>query len=727
MADDQRTDSQTRLLHISDTHLGYIAYGESRRADDFSDAFIQVVQLAIDRDVDAVVHTGDLTHDADASSELEPRIAAGLRRLRAEGIPFYFILGNHDITDNGTPQSWADRVVKNDLGTRLGRSPTQCGTVSIYGIDYQERSWWNNPDLSVVDPPTGTVPILCLHQSVSPLMDEEISDTTLSTIQNGSPVRFDAVLLGHSHYTNTAESDGTKAHYAGSTERTTRTYQGEPVGVTEFNISKDGIEQTFHELDVRPFTTYTVNYTAEYDSSKLESVIKKLDIAGEVVTLYTAGGVDTQLAEQAFKAAGAFDTRSMHWDGNEEPPKGIAQYVETEDGSTQLEPVTDDPTSDDGTPSDTQRELLFHVGDVRFGREFDEKPAVPVNQAFKEVIDTAVDQSVAAIVITGALFDPEPNAEAIEKCRKALERAAEGGVSVILATQPDTSIEAIEELRQANLLLVASTDSVEVGSFSMHGLSGGQEFTKEIIRLSSGDDTACNVILTDESITPPCDPESAEWNYNQISDLIGGEFDALLLNSGSGSWDQSDRLLAEGTELSPPLDQSCFDQEEPLGGYAALALDEGEIRVKKQTVASPPVVTHEIAVKNSATYEEIWSRLEDLDTKGAHVRILLRGADQTVRTRVARELQRQAKSVVIWDEDDSAITPEQPPTAPGTGREPVPGDDTTNGGQPSQITPELSLNQTPEEWGRPTGPDLIKEGFASVRERWRPMWIRIRY
>ncbi len=717
MADDQLTRSRTRLLHVSDTHLGYIAYGKSRRADDFSDAFIQVVQLAIRRDVDAVVHTGDLTHNADASSELGPRIAAGLRRLRAEGIPFYFILGNHDITDAGTPQAWAERIVEKDLGTRLGRSPAHCGTVSLYGIDYQERSWWENPDLSVADPPTGTVPILCLHQSVSPLFNDDISDTKLSTIQKSSSVKFEVVLLGHSHYTNTAESEGIKAHYAGSTERTSRAYEGEPVGVTEFDISEDGIDQTFHELEIRPFATYTVNYSAECDRNNLDAAVEKIDIAGEVVTIYTAGGVDTQLVEQAFQAAGAFDTRSMPWDGNEEPPKGIAQYVETKDGNTQLEPVTDDPTSDDGTSSDTQRELLFHVGDVRFGREFDEEPAVPVNQAFKEVVDTAVDQSAAAIVITGALFDPDPNAETIEKCRKALERASEGGVSVILATQSDTSIAAIEELRQANLLLIASTDSVEVGPFSIHGLAGGQEFTKEIIRLSSEDDAACNIILTHESITPPCAPESAEWNYNQISDLIGGEFDALLLNSGSGSWNQSDRLLAEGADLAPPLDQSCFDQEEPLGGYAVIALDEGELKFKKQTVASPPVVTQEIAVKNSATYEEIRSRLDDLDIQGAHVRILLRGANQTVRTRVASELQRQAKSVVIWDEDEGAVTPEQPPTAPGTKREAVPGDDITNGGQSPEITPEISVSQTPEEWGRPTGPDLINEGFASVKER----------
>lgn len=753
MGADEKVPSETRLLHISDTHLGYIAYGESRRADDFADAFTQVVQLAIERNVDAVVHTGDLTHDADAASELQPRIAAGLRRLRAEEIPFYFILGNHDITNDGSPQVWAHNIVENNLGTRLSRHPIRCGIVSLYGIDYQERSWWDAPDLTVEDPVSGTIPILCLHQSVSPLMDNEISATTLSTVQTASSVAFDAVLLGHSHYTNTAEGGGLKAHYAGSTERTTRGYRAEPVGVTEFDVSEDGIDQIFHELDVRPFTTYTVNYPPACDSDQLEAAVENLDIDGEVVTLYTAGGVETSLVEQVFQAAGAFDTRAWPWDGDEEIPQGIARHVENEDGSTRIEPVTaaergnDTPensrtnstgqfgesgtgdssplqadTANQTTDNETQsesavRDSIIHIGSVRFGHDFDEPPTVTVEQAFTDVIDRAVEQSVAAIVITGGLFAPEPGSEAVDQCRDALSRAANASVSVILAPQSGMGVAAvIEELRQADLLSVASTDALDVGPFSIHGVVSGQEFSTELIGLSPENGAACNVLVSDESVTPPCAPESANWNYTQIRDLIDAKFDALLLNSGTGDWTHSDLLLAEGMELISPLDRSSLDEEESLGGYATLTLDGGEISVETHSVDSSPLISQEIAVESSATYEQVWGELDGLNVEGAHVRILLHGADETVRARVARELQRRAESVVIWDADDNSVTAEQTATAPGTDWQAVPGRDMT-ADEPPQVAPDRTFVQTPSKWGRSTGPDLVEEGFASVTDR----------
>ncbi|MDL0138757.1 metallophosphoesterase, partial [Halobacterium salinarum] len=51
-----------RLLHTSDTHLGYRQYHLDERRQDFADAFAEVVSAGIQHDVDAVVHAGDLFH-----------------------------------------------------------------------------------------------------------------------------------------------------------------------------------------------------------------------------------------------------------------------------------------------------------------------------------------------------------------------------------------------------------------------------------------------------------------------------------------------------------------------------------------------------------------------------------------------------------------------------------------------------------------------------------------
>jgi hypothetical protein len=45
----------TRLLHVSDTHLGNRQYGSDIRRDDFADAFERAIQIAIDRAIYSMI------------------------------------------------------------------------------------------------------------------------------------------------------------------------------------------------------------------------------------------------------------------------------------------------------------------------------------------------------------------------------------------------------------------------------------------------------------------------------------------------------------------------------------------------------------------------------------------------------------------------------------------------------------------------------------------------
>ena len=52
----------TRIVHISDTHLGHRQYGSDVRRQDFIEGFAAGVERAIEHDADAMIHTGDLFH-----------------------------------------------------------------------------------------------------------------------------------------------------------------------------------------------------------------------------------------------------------------------------------------------------------------------------------------------------------------------------------------------------------------------------------------------------------------------------------------------------------------------------------------------------------------------------------------------------------------------------------------------------------------------------------------
>lgn len=85
-----------RILHISDTHLGARPRGSIERERDIYDVFNEIINIAVENKVDAVIHAGDMFH----STELFPApyiyAILGLEKLRRAGIEFYVVAGNHD-------------------------------------------------------------------------------------------------------------------------------------------------------------------------------------------------------------------------------------------------------------------------------------------------------------------------------------------------------------------------------------------------------------------------------------------------------------------------------------------------------------------------------------------------------------------------------------------------------------------------------------------------------
>jgi len=97
-----------RFLHIADVHLGYQQYGLKDRFDDFSRAFLHLVDTACDQDVDFVLLAGDLFHKRTVDP-LAMRVAiAGLEQLQEAGIPVLAVEGNHEKAYYRDQFSWVD-------------------------------------------------------------------------------------------------------------------------------------------------------------------------------------------------------------------------------------------------------------------------------------------------------------------------------------------------------------------------------------------------------------------------------------------------------------------------------------------------------------------------------------------------------------------------------------------------------------------------------------------
>ena len=84
-----------RFLHTGDWHVGKAIRGRSRM-EEFERALDQVVEIALDQQVDAVLHAGDLYEHRTAAPDADKLVFETLLRLHGHEIPVVAIPGNHD-------------------------------------------------------------------------------------------------------------------------------------------------------------------------------------------------------------------------------------------------------------------------------------------------------------------------------------------------------------------------------------------------------------------------------------------------------------------------------------------------------------------------------------------------------------------------------------------------------------------------------------------------------
>ncbi|AMK15319.1 metallophosphoesterase family protein [Methanobrevibacter olleyae] len=208
-----------RFAHLSDSHLGYRQFGLLERENDFYDVFARNIDKIIEKDVDFIIHSGDLFENARPSTEALLAFQKALLRLKEEKISIYAIAGNHDsvLRKGALPP----QVLFKDLGLKLISPDNPAyveGAVLICGIPYvassQKRaliSAYNNLS-KLADKYLKS--ILVSHQGIDKWMYKDSHEVELAEM----PKNFDYYAMGHIH--NYIEEDFGKGKlvYPGSME-----------------------------------------------------------------------------------------------------------------------------------------------------------------------------------------------------------------------------------------------------------------------------------------------------------------------------------------------------------------------------------------------------------------------------------------------------------------------------------------------------------------------------
>ena len=97
-----------RFLHIADVHLGYQQYGLTERFNDFTRAFLYLIDVAVARRVDFVLIAGDLFEKRTVDPLAMRAAIEGLTRLQEAGIFALAVEGNHERARYRDQFSWVD-------------------------------------------------------------------------------------------------------------------------------------------------------------------------------------------------------------------------------------------------------------------------------------------------------------------------------------------------------------------------------------------------------------------------------------------------------------------------------------------------------------------------------------------------------------------------------------------------------------------------------------------
>jgi DNA repair exonuclease SbcCD nuclease subunit len=286
-----------RIVHFSDTHLGYYNYskldlaeGVNQREADFYKAFRQAVDKAIELEPDMVIHAGDLFHVIRPQNRAIHFAMNELIRLSEAGIETVLISGNHEtprLKETGSIFGIFEHLAHIHPIYRPGIGRLTIGEATVQAIPHSVE-----PSISSLVAQASPVKetrynVLVLHAGVDdPKGTYRTADELSEQTVPGRAIsdEFDYVALGHYHK---HEKIRARVVYSGSTERLSFNEVDQKKGVVEVDLASGSVE--FHEINVREMLDLGPIDAAGMASSELlreaKRVVDAASVDGKIVRL----------------------------------------------------------------------------------------------------------------------------------------------------------------------------------------------------------------------------------------------------------------------------------------------------------------------------------------------------------------------------------------------------------------------------------------------------------
>lgn len=239
-----------KLLHMSDTHVGHAAYsrltpdGLNQREEDFFKAFSAAIDVAIERRVDVVLHSGDLFDTVRPTNRALSHVLSELQRLAVARIPFVVISGNHEaprLRETGAVLRLLEFLPGVHAVYKGRYEPVRVNELVVHAVPHAADSDALRAQLALVHrDESARYNVATLHAGVLGVGDFRTGEFHEQVVaQNELPRGMDYVALGHYHR---AVELADKVWYAGSTERCSFKEYGETKSVNLVDLAKGTVE-----------------------------------------------------------------------------------------------------------------------------------------------------------------------------------------------------------------------------------------------------------------------------------------------------------------------------------------------------------------------------------------------------------------------------------------------------------------------------------------------------
>lgn len=217
-----------RIIHLADTHLGFRQFpgrldperGLNQRECDVYDAWHRAIDIAIERDVDAVVHAGDLFDSPRPTMRAVSEALDGLGRLRDAGIPVVAIAGNHSTPRYRSAGSVFQVLQRFGMHAAWERPERfDLGGVAFHAVPHEPDPQELRATIEGLEPdPDADANVLILHAGLEAVPRSSYGE--VNAVELGQDVlagvSFDYIALGHLHRFQVPQVN---AIYPGSLER----------------------------------------------------------------------------------------------------------------------------------------------------------------------------------------------------------------------------------------------------------------------------------------------------------------------------------------------------------------------------------------------------------------------------------------------------------------------------------------------------------------------------